>query len=360
MRVDAIRLQGFRCYPAAEAALAPGVTAVVGPNGAGKTSLIEAVHLACQGYSPRTASDHQCIREGSPFARVEVEGETRGARHVFTAVLAPGVPRRLTRDGGALRSRLDLDAWWACLVFLPDRLAVVKRAPAVRRAYLDRAAGRFDPLHVAAVAGYARALAQRNALLRRIRAGAVPADSLDVWDAQLAEQGAAVVRGREAVIARVGPLFADRLVALGGSPGAAIAYRPRCDGDEAAIGAELLRRRARDIERALTTTGPHLDDVVFVEQAREVRSHGSQGEQRSAVLALLLAEAAALAEARGERPVLLLDDVLSELDRNRRARLVHAVREHGQAVITATDESHLPEPPDAVVHVAAGAITGSP
>jgi DNA replication and repair protein RecF len=355
VRVDAVRLQSFRCYARAEAQLAPGLTAIVGPNGAGKTSLIEAVHVACQGYSPRTGSDRQCIRDGAPFARVEVDGETRGARHAFAAVLSLETPRRLTIDGRAVRSRQALDEWWACLVFLPDRLAVVKRAPAVRRAYVDRAASRFDPLHAAAVAGYAAALSQRNALLRRIRAGVASPESLSAWDAQLAEHGAAVVRGRHALIARLAPLFEERLELLGGGH-AVLAYRPRVDGDAAAIAAALAERRGRDIERALTGTGPHLDDVTLLEEARDLRSHGSQGEQRTAVLALLLAEAAALREARGEPPVLLLDDVLSELDRDRRSRLLEAVRRHGQAVVTTTDEAHLPASPDALVQVAAGTI----
>jgi DNA replication and repair protein RecF len=358
VRVDAVRLQSFRCYAGAETALAPGLTAVVGPNGAGKTSLIEAVHVACQGYSPRTGSDRQCIRDGAGFARVEVLGETRGARHAFAAVLSLDAPRRLTADGRALRSRQALDEWWACLVFLPDRLAVVKRAPAIRRAYIDRAASRFHPMHAAAVASYTAALSQRNALLRRIRAGVAPPDSLSAWDAQLAEHGADVVRGRHALVGRLAPLFEERLELLGGGR-AVLAYRPRIDGDAAAIAAALADRRERDIQRAMTGTGPHLDDITLLEEARDLRSHGSQGEQRSAVLALLLAEAAALRDARGEPPVLLLDDVLSELDRDRRLRLLAAVREHGQAVVTTTDEGHLPAPPDAVVRVAAGTIAGS-
>jgi DNA replication and repair protein RecF len=358
VRVDRVRLQSFRCYARAEAALAPGVTAVIGPNGAGKTSLIEGVHVACQGYSPRTGSERQCIRDGDPFARVEVEGETRGAAHGFAAVLSRDAARRLTIDGRALRSRQALDEWWACLVFLPDRLAVVKRAPAVRRAYVDRAASRFDPLHAAAGTSYAAALQQRNALLRRIRAGVASPDSLDAWDRQLAEHGADLVRGRRALVERLGPLFEERLEQLGGG-GAVLEYRPRVDGDAAALSEALADRRSRDIERALTGAGPHLDDVVLLEQARDLRSHGSQGEQRTAVLALLLAEAAALREARGEPPVLLLDDVLSELDRDRRVRLLAAVREHGQAVVTTTDDAQLPASPDAVLRITAGVIAGS-
>ena len=358
MRVDRVRLAGFRPYVRAEASFAEGVTAIVGPNGAGKTSLIEAVHMALTGYSPRTTTDTRCVREGSSFLRVEVDGFTRGGPHTSAVGFTPGEAKRITLDGRALRSRDTLEEWWACLVFLPDRLAVVKRAPAVRRAYLDRAVSRLEPTHLADVRAYTRALAQRNALLRRIRAGiAVPA-LLDPWDEQLASHGAAVMAARTRTIVALAPVFADRLELLGGQAGASLRYTPRVEGDAGDLLAALAARRSRDIERAASGTGPHLDEVALEERRRELRSFGSQGEQRTAVLALLLAEAALLAERRGERPILLLDDVVSELDADRRRRLVAAVRLHGQAIITATEVAHLPDPPERVLTVADGTVGG--
>ncbi len=199
-----------------------------------------------------------------------------------------------------------------------------------------------------------RALAQRNALLRRIRAGVADAAGLDVWDEQLADQGAALIAARARLCTRLAAPFAAHLEALGGRAGAILEYRPRVAADD--LAAALAERRERDITRAATSAGPHLDDVVLHEQARELRSFGSQGEQRTAVLALLLAEATLVTELRGEPPVLLLDDVLSELDVERRARLQQAVRGIGQAIVTTTEAAHLPEPADRVLVVGRGAI----
>ena len=354
MRVERIELTGFRCYETAAATFADGITAVVGPNGAGKTSLLEAVHLALCGYSPRTTVESRCVRDGAPFLRVAATAHDAEGRHDVSLALAPGEPRRIRLDGRSLRSRDQLTGRFECLVFLPERLAVVQRAPAVRRAYLDRAVVRAQPAHAATVAAYGHALAQRNALLRRIRAGAADASALDPWDEQLVTHGTDLIAARAALCARLATPFAAHLEALGGQQGATLSYRPRVAPEH--LAAAVAERRARDITRAATSTGPHLDDVVLQEHARELRAFGSQGEQRTAVLALLLAEATLVTELRGEPPVLLLDDVLSELDVDRRARLQRAVRGLGQAIVTTTEAAHLPEPADRVLTVGGGAI----
>ena len=167
MRIEHLRLRGFRCYAAAEATFAPGLTAVVGANGAGKTSLLEAVHFALAGYSPRTSSEARCIRQGDAFFRLEARAVSGGRERLTTAALQAGAPRRLALDAKPVRSVAAFAGAFDCLVFLPERLAVVQRAPAVRRAYLDRAVVRADPTHARETAAYGRALAQRNAALRR-------------------------------------------------------------------------------------------------------------------------------------------------------------------------------------------------
>jgi DNA replication and repair protein RecF len=355
MQIERLRLRGFRCYEDAEATFSPGLTAVVGANGAGKTSLLEAVHFALAGYSPRTAAETRCIRDGAGFFRIEAAATSGGREHVTTVALAAGEPRRVTLDGKPVRSLTDLARMFDCLVFLPERLAVVQRAPAVRRAYLDRAAVRADPGHARETAAYGRALAQRNAALRRVRAGVGPAASLDAWDERLAIHGAAVIAGRRRLCEQLADPFAEVLQALGGRAGATLRYAPRVGADD--LARALADRRGRDVERAATGTGPHLDDVALDEGGRELRAFGSQGEQRTAVLALLLAEARLVAARLGEPPVLLLDDVFSELDAARRRRLIAVVREIGQAIVTTTERAHLPAPPDAVATIEAGAIT---
>jgi DNA replication and repair protein RecF len=356
VRVDRVALANVRCYTTVDVALHAGITAVVGDNGAGKTSLLEGLHLACLGYSPRTSIDTRVIRDDAEFLRAEATGTIRGASHTTAAVIQRAAAKRLTIDGRTVRRHADLDAWWVCLVFLPDRLAVVKRSPAIRRAWLDRAASRIHPPHADTTAAYAHALAQRNALLRRVRAGVTSGDALDPWDDQLAGLGDQLATTRRGVCETLAPLFQDRVARLGGSGSATLRYRRRLDGDADTLLRALRDRRDRDTQRATTGSGPHLDDVELVEGRRDLRAYGSQGEQRTALLALLLAEAALVTETRGEQPVLLLDDVVSELDPTRRRHLLAAVREHGQAIITTTDAEHLPDPPDLLIRVRAGTL----
>ena len=361
MRVERVRAVSFRCYDRLEADFDPALTAVVGRNGAGKTSLVEAVHFGCAGYSPRTTQEARCVRAGAELLRVEIDGVAVGEPLRTAVGFRPGEPKRITVDGAPARSVEALARRWACLVFTPDHLALVKRAPAVRRAYLDRALGRLLPGYGRTATDYGRALAHRGALLRRVRAGVVTAAALDPWDEQLAVTGAELVRARQALVERLAPRFRDRVGRLGGAREDAVLRYATGSPDSAAALREALReRRARDVERAVTGVGPHLDDVSLSERAREVRDFGSQGEQRTAVLALLLAEADLLGEARGAPPILLLDDVLSELDEERRTLLLEAVRAHGQTVLTTADPRDLPVAPDRLLTVSDGVVRAAP
>jgi DNA replication and repair protein RecF len=189
MYVERVRAVSFRCYDRLDAGLHPGLTAVVGRNGSGKTSLVEALHFGCVGYSPRTSHEARCVRAGADFLRVEIEGVAVGEALRTAVGFRPGEPKRVSADGASLASVEGLARRWACLVFTPDHLALVKRAPAVRRAYLDRALGRLLPTYARTAADYGRVLAHRGALLRRVRAGTVAAGALDPWDEQLAVAG---------------------------------------------------------------------------------------------------------------------------------------------------------------------------
>jgi DNA replication and repair protein RecF len=312
--------------------------------------------VALVGTSPRTSTDVRCIRDGEAFLRVEAQGEQGGRSASTSVAIATGEPKRITVDGAPVRSAEALAERFACVVFLPERLDVVKRAPALRRAYVDRAVARLWPAYARTSAAYAAALEQRVALLRRIRAGrAFPAD-LDPWDEQLAQAGAVVAQARQRFCDRAEPLFQERLGLLGGrGDDASLRYRTAWPSTVDGLREALAERRARDLERLTTSAGPHLDDVELREQGRELRAFGSQGEQRTAVLALLLAEAALLRETRGETPILLLDDVLSELDAGRRAALLELLPAHGQAIVTAADAEGVPGP-DLVLRVEAGKL----
>jgi DNA replication and repair protein RecF len=264
--------------------------------------------------------------------------------------LEAGAGKRAKLNGAPLRAAEQLRAETATLVFTPDRLGVVKGAPAARRAYFDRAVGRLAPARAGLAAEYGAAVAQRNASLRRVAGGWSTREALAPWTEQVATLGSQLVAARLEALALLGPPFAARAGELG--LGAA---ELRYDGTELTA-SDLDARLDRDLERGVTGLGPHLDDVVIAAGGRELRSFGSQGEQRLAVLALLLAEAELITERRGVPPLLLLDDVLSELDPERRRILAARVAHAGQALITATDAAMLPFEPDQLLEVTPGEV----
>jgi DNA replication and repair protein RecF len=330
--------------------LRPGLVLAVGPNGVGKTNLLEALHVGSQGFSPRTRNDAQLIRFGSRMSRISVRGRRGTVPIEIELTIEAGAGKRAKVNGAALRAAEQLRSETAALVFTPDRLGVVKGAPAARRAYFDRALGRLSPARAQLSAEYSAAVAQRNASLRRVAAGFSTRAALQPWTEQVAQLGAELVAARREVLGLLGQPFAERAGELG-LPEAELRYH-----GEAPTVAALEDRVDRDLERGVTGIGPHLDDVVLGSGGRELRSFGSQGEQRLAVLALLLAEAELIVERRGVPPLLLLDDVLSELDPGRRRILAARVVRVGQALVTATDAAMLPAEPDQLLEVTPGEV----
>jgi DNA replication and repair protein RecF len=314
----------------------------VGANGVGKTNLLESLHLATQGFSPRTRADAQLIRFGAAASRVAVRGLRGTTPLEIELVLQPGAAKQAKLNGAALRTAEQLRGETATLVFTPDRLGIVKGAPAARRAYFDRVLGRLSPARAPLPVEYGAAVAQRNAALR-VRSG-----SLSTWTEQVVALGTQLVAARKETLALLAAPFAERAGELGLTDA-----ELRYVGEPPTVAA-LQARLDRDLERGVTGLGPHLDDVAVASGPRELRAFGSQGEQRLAVLALLLAEAELIADRRGFAPLLLLDDVLSELDPARRRILAARVARAGQALVTATDAAMLPAEPDQLVEVSPG------
>ena len=343
MRVARLRVLGFRNLRTQEVELGSGVTLLWGPNGAGKTNLLEALFAALAGRSCRTRREREAIAFGEPLARVEVDVATEGEERTFLWSLARDGERRHLLDGepaGGERAHERPPL----AVFLPDRLALVKGPPTGRRSHLDGLVAALWPARAHARRRYGRALAQRNALLGRVRAGFAVADSLDAWDVELAAAGCELVEARRDAVELLAPEFAAAASDLGLPTPAALRYVPRSDATTPEeLAAQLAERRASDLERGFTGHGPHLDEIHLELDDRAVRRYGSQGEQRAALLALLFAERRALLEARRTPPLMLLDDVMSELDPGRRKLLASRLAEgEGQAVITATEADHVP------------------
>jgi DNA replication and repair protein RecF len=320
----------------------------VGPNGAGKTNLLEALHVGTQGFSPRTRTDAQLVRFGADAARVELHGVRADSPVEVEVTLRPGEAKRAQLNGAPLRAAEQLRSSLATLVFTPDRLVVVKGGPSARRAYFDRSAGRLFPARAVLPAEYAAAVAQRNAALRRTSLGLSSRAALEPWTERVAALGAQLVEARLGLTRELGPLFRGQGEALGLEQ-TELGY----EGEPPEI-QTLEDRLDEDLERGTTGLGPHLHDFTITAGGRELRRFGSQGEQRLAVLSLILAEAELLALRGPAPPLLLLDDVLSELDERRRRTLVERIEAGTQTLVTSTSASALPAVPAQLVEVAPG------
>jgi DNA replication and repair protein RecF len=341
--VTRLRLRNFRSYDAADVTLGAGLTVVHGRNGAGKSNLLEAIYFGCTGRSCRTSNEREVVRFGASATHVDLEAADADGPCELSVGFEPGEPKRLRADGVAVPRLLDVERRPLVSVFLPDRLDLVKGSPALRRAHLDAVVAAVWPARRGTRAAYARALAQRNALIARVRAGAASPASLDAWDAALAEPGVVLMADRSRLVEELAGPFARRAEDLGLDGDPALAYRPRSSAPDAAtLAGELRERRESDLARGFTGHGPHRDELVLRRDGRELRAFGSQGQQRLGLLALLLAEREVLAATRAAPPLMLLDDVMSELDAGRRGRLVDLLRDGGQSVITTTDLAHVP------------------
>jgi DNA replication and repair protein RecF len=348
--VEQVALRDVRSYARLELELEPGLVLVTGRNGAGKTNLLEAVHVASQGISFRSRQDAQLVRRGTESGVARVAGR-RGEVLVDAEVrLSVRDPKRIRWNGATVASAEELRSRVHALAFTPDRLAVVKGGPATRRAYFDRVLARALPARADVPAAYGSALGQRNAALRRVATGASDVAALDPWTNQVVALAAQLVEARARVLALIGPAFAERAGELG-LESASLGYDPEPPSRDA-----LDDRLQRDVERGTTGLGPHLDEIRILAGERDLRTYGSQGEQRMAVLSLLLAESDLLASQVGVPPLLLLDDALSELDGDRRRILSERLGVLGQTLVTATGAEALPLAPAQLLVVTPGEV----
>ena len=354
MQITELTLRSYRSYETLYLAFDPGVQIFLGANAQGKTNIIEALYYAAFGRSHRTSSDAELIRVGADGAYIGLSFRRHDVPGELSFTFARGARRRITYAGESLRQR-DLVGILPMVLFSPEDLFLVKGAPALRRRYLDAELSQASPAYYGELLRYTRILKQRNAVLKDIRERLAAPEDLPPWDAQLARSAAYIVTRRIAAVAQLGALSARVQAVLAAGEELALAY------EIAGAGAEdfaeddmteslhlwynkmLCEGRARDIARAATGVGPHLDDLVLRVGGMSLRSYGSQGQQRTGALALKLAELFYLQENIGEAPILLLDDVMSELDADRRRALLDFIRhEHIQTFITATDAAYFP------------------
>src|SRR5690242_7186952 len=271
MVVRRLRLRDFRTYASADVALGAGLTVVHGRNGAGKTNLLEALYFGCTGRSCRTNDERQIVRFDQGAARVEVDVEGRDGPHQLAVGFQAGEPKRIRVDGVPVEALASHPSRPLVSVFLPDRLELIKGAPSLRRAHLGQLVAALWPARAANRRAYSQALAQRNALIGRIRSGRGDRASLVAWDQQLARYGVELMRDRSNALDALHDTFGALSSDLGLDGEAEVVYRPRSRaGDAQTLVAELGVRIDADLERGFTGHGPHRDDLSVLREGREL------------------------------------------------------------------------------------------
>jgi DNA replication and repair protein RecF len=349
-------LTDFRNYHQVEVELPPGLTVIVGANGQGKSNLLEAVGYLATLSSFRRAPVEALVRQGTSTATVRAEVEREGRELLIEAELAPRGRNRIQVNRQRLQRSRDLLGALRVSVFAPDDLALVKEGPAERRRYVDDALVAAHPRLDGLRSEVDRILRQRNALLRQCggRLGADAALTLDVWDAKLAAAAEELVRERLALLDQLSPVLVEGYARLAGAE-ADVTATYRSTWLEQGLEAALADSRPDEVRRGMSLVGPHRDDLDLAIGGMPARTHASQGEQRSLALALRLAAHDVVGRLAGSPPVLLLDDVFSELDPQRSAALLAAL---GSAQTLLTTAGALPEQavPDRLLHVEEGTV----
>jgi DNA replication and repair protein RecF len=369
VRLTRLLLEDFRSYASAELHPEPGLTIVAGPNGAGKTNLLEAVFVAVTGRSHRAGSDAELVRHSRPFARVRLDlSDSQGASTARVELLVPaedappeirkrvtvnGLPRRASAIGDTVR----------VVLFRPEEMLLLVGAPSERRRFMDAILAQRHRAAARDLAELGRILAQRNALLRAIRREEATPDNLAFWDEQLALVGARVLAARLDLVAdlaaripalhdAVAPVdeqgeqvrltYGDTLKDAWPERPAATGPAPPLEQLEAAYRRRISEVREKELWNGVSLVGPHRDDLRVELAGREVATHASRGQQRTIILALKLAETDLLGADDAPTPIVLLDDVFSELDAERSDRSLSLLLERGQVLVTMADLATLP------------------
>lgn len=343
--IEAIRLVNFRNCVDTSVTLSPGLNIVFGENAQGKTNLLEGLAFAASGSSPRTSNDSEVVRWGEEFARVEMRVSlgSGGERRVSVGY-APGQKKRLSVDGSPTGSLAEYAAGAAgirVITFFPDDIRIVKGAPSDRREFLDALLSTLKPSYSRAASEYAKAVQQRNQLLRRIRDGLSSRKTLSTWDRKVVQLGRTLLKERSEAFPALAEHFTRSLRALYGPEKAAVRYSYSATPEEYAQA--LREAHEADIERGSTSVGPHRDDVEVLLGGVNLTTYGSQGQQRLATLGLKLAAREFVREIAGEDPILLFDDVMSELDESRRRYLSEYFLGSTQVVVSTTNLDYFEE-----------------
>lgn len=343
MRIIRAKLNHFRNYNGCEFEPCAGVNVLLGDNGQGKTNLLEALYLCCTGRSHRTRQDRELIRWEAEYASVQVQAEKTDGSHEVEVILSAIGKRKIKIAGREAGRSGELMGHVTGVLFSPEDLRTVKDGPAERRRMIDMTLAQLRPAYYYALQRYNRALKQRNEALRACALNPSLQSTLDLWDEQLAAAGSELMHHRRAYIEKLAVAAEETYVEIAdGREKLSVRYQPSVSlGDSVSDNLDaLFAARDNDMRRMTTSVGAHRDEVLLTIDGREVRSFGSQGQQRTAALSLRLSELSVMRDEMGEWPVLMLDDVMSELDPGRRRQLI-ARLEGIQTIVTCTDMEDL-------------------
>jgi DNA replication and repair protein RecF len=349
-----LRLSNHRNYAQLELAPGAGVNVFIGANGQGKTNLLEAVAMLALSASPRARREVELVGPVTGASHIHAEVQSRGASVELSISLTVDGDRarRVIEVDGVRKRAFDLPGIFRVTLFWPDDLGLVKAGPDQRRRFLNQMLVQVQPGYARALAGLRRVLEQRNSLLKQMAAGEESPDVLEVWDEELIRVSAEIWATRAEAVRELQPEAARCHAEIAAGERLEIHYQGPPDDMVAAVHNSM----AQDLRRGSTSIGPHRDDLQVLLDGQDARAYGSQGQQRTAVVSLKLAEAALVARRTGERPVLLLDDVLSELDGERRAALLRQVAAEGQVIITSVEAG--PFPPELISNAMVWSVEG--
>ena len=370
MQVDKLWLTDFRNYEQAEAEFAQGLNVVTGRNGQGKTNLLEAIAILATQGSHRSSTNLPLVRKGADRAIVRAAGYSGGRAVSIDAELKTTGGVRLLVNKVSPERASDAARILTSVLFSPEDLTLTKGGPDERRRFLDHAAARLRPLAAQSRVEFERTLRQRGGVLKAASTSRRAAGHLEVWDEQLIKASIVLIRHRMELLRAIQPQASFRYAEVAGdAPSLTLSYEASWAGQqeeepegladeqiESMLRASFERNMAKDLERGITHTGPHRDDVAIVLKGSDARLYASQGEQRSIALSLRLAERDLIAKSRGEDPILLLDDVFSELDERRQLQLAELVMAAGQTIATTTSAGSLPLPKGRTIYIEEGKV----
>ena len=360
MFIKEIELKNYRNYDQLKIEMNEKVNLILGNNAEGKTNLLESIYLSSIGRSFRTNKDAELVKFGSEMAKVSVKAEKSCCDTSVEIIIKKDSKKSIKKDGNNIRKSSELLENILIVIFSPEDLKLVKDEPDKRRKFIDRELSQILPSYYDSLSNYKKILLQRNTYLKEEK---IDQSILDLWDVQLAKYGASIIKAREKFIRKLN-VYSSRIheSITNGKEKLTIVYEPNVEPTDSTEENyyNLLRDNLNnDLKHRTTGKGPHRDDIAFYVNGINMRSFGSQGQQRTCALSVKLAELNLIKEETGEDAILLLDDVMSELDIERQEYLIRTLKDN-QLFITTTDiEKKILDsfPEGKVIYVKKGTVT---